>query len=144
MSPVFHISQSNDENGIRQCFAVMQQLRPHLTEQEFVEQVKRQIAQGYQLCYLKNLNNKIATVAGFRLQESLVRGNILYVDDLVTDENQRSNGSGHILMAWLKDYAKSQLCRYLELDSGVQRQLAHRFYFKEEMAISSFHFIFKL
>lgn len=79
-------------------------------------------------------------VAGFRMMENLVNGRILYVDDLVTAEGDRSQGYGAALLHWLADYAKAQDCVSLQLDSGVQRSLAHRFYFRHGMTISGFHF----
>ena len=36
--------------------------------------------------------------------------------------------------------ARERGCDYLALDSGTQRQQAHKFYFREGMTITSFHF----
>jgi len=101
--------------------------------------VQRQAQEGYRLVYLEN-EGVIKVVAGFRLQEMLSRSRFLYVDDLVTDEEARSRGYGSALFAWLARYAKVQGCQRLELDSGVQRHAAHRFYFTQGMHISSYHF----
>jgi hypothetical protein len=38
------------------------------------------------------------------------------------------------------DKAKTSMCGVLALDSGVQRQGAHRFYFREGMHVASFSF----
>jgi GNAT superfamily N-acetyltransferase len=59
---------------------------------------------------------------------------------VVTDEAARSRGHGGALLAWLVDQARSADCRSLELDSGVQRFDAHRFYLTNRMAISAHHF----
>ena len=42
------------------------------------------------------------------------------------------------------DQAREEECDTLELDSGVQRAEAHRFYFTSRMTISSFHFRIRL
>jgi hypothetical protein len=47
---------------------------------------------------------------------------------------------GKRLLGWLETQAKSLACDVLALDSGVQRQKAHRFYFREGMHIPSFCF----
>jgi len=83
---------------------------------------------------------KVAAVAGFRLLQSLSSGRFCYVDDLVTDGQTRSQGLGAELLAWLCDHARAEGCRRLELDSGVQRFAAHRFYFRQRMSISCYHF----
>ncbi len=78
--------------------------------------------------------------AGFRIVEFLAWGRFLYVDDLVTAENSRSEGQGKRMLDWLASLAREEGCGQLQLDSGVQRHDAHRFYFREGMKISSYHF----
>lgn len=124
---------------IAACFAVMQELRPHLIEGEFVDRIRRQQQQGYQLLFLASEGNVLA-VAGFRISECLAMGKFLYVDDLVTHGAVRSQGYGEQLITWLLDYAKQQDCAAFQLDSGVQRFAAHRFYFRQRMVITSYHF----
>jgi GNAT superfamily N-acetyltransferase len=131
------IAQSDDD--IAGCFQVMQQLRPHLQPEAFVARVRLQEAGGYQLAYLE-VDHHVRSIAGFLLIENLARGRVLYVDDLVTDASSRSHGYGRELMAWLMARAQSGGCRTLELDSGVQRFDAHRFYLSNRMSISSHHF----
>ena len=53
-------------------------------------------------------------------------GPILYVDELVTTEKQRSSGYGEKLLAFLEQKAMDSGCRFLELDSGSQRHAAPR------------------
>ncbi|AFY86906.1 GCN5-related N-acetyltransferase [Chroococcidiopsis thermalis PCC 7203] len=124
---------------ISRCFPVMVQLRSHLTEAEFVNRVQRQQQAGYFLVYVEK-NNSIKAVAGCRLMETLIDGQLLYIDDLITDTSERSQGYGSALIDWLIEYAKSQGCVSLQLDSGVQRAAAHRFYFRKGLTISSFRF----
>lgn len=133
---------STDEE-IRGCFPVMVQLRPHLDEADFVHRIRRQMAGGYALGYLED-EGEVRAVAGFRLMDNLFAGRVLYVDDLVTDESTRSRGYGKTLLDWLIERARAEGCDSLELDSGVQRFDAHRFYLTNRMVISSHHFRLKL
>jgi len=64
----------------------------------------------------------------------------VYVDDLNTDPECRSKGYGKLLMDWLKKEAKVNGCSELHLDSGVQREQTHRFYFREHLTINCYHF----
>ena len=127
------------ELKIAQCFPVMVQLRPHLDPAEFVSRVQRQQRVGYHLVYL-DVDEAVRAVVGFRILETLAHGKILYVDDLVTDVVAHGKGYGTTLMNWLVGYAKSQQCRSLQLDSGVQRSQAHRFYFGRHLSITAFRF----
>lgn len=134
------IRVANTPDLIRKCYPVMRELRTHiLSEQEFVERVLRQQKQGYQIAFVE-ADGEVRAVAGYRLLESLFSGKNLYVDDLVTREADRSRGYGGKLLDWLTDQARLNNCETLELDSGVQRFDAHRFYFSKRMSISSYHF----
>ena len=140
----FRIAVASTAAEIRQCYPVMRELRTHLTDEEsFVNRVLRQQEQGYQLAYLES-DGDVCAVAGYRILESLFSGRNLYVDDLVTRKSDRSRGFGGELLDWLIDLAREQDCETLELDSGVQRFDAHRFYFSKRMSISSYHFRIKL
>ncbi|MBI4990369.1 MAG: GNAT family N-acetyltransferase [Rhodocyclales bacterium] len=79
-------------------------------------------------------------VALWRLIENTYEGRRLYVDDLVTDEAQRSRGIGKLLFGHLENKARQFGCDVLALDSGAQRAAAHKFYFREGMHIPGFCF----
>jgi GNAT superfamily N-acetyltransferase len=131
------IAESDDE--IARCFPVMHQLRPHLVEDAFVARVRVQQREGYALACVED-GGEVVSVAGFRIMENLVSGRLLYVDDLVSLDGKRSKGHGKMLLDWLTSYAREKGCSYLELDSGVQRFDAHRFYLTNRMIISAHHF----
>ena len=133
------VSLAEDAQAIRLCWPVMAQLRPHLDEARFLEQVQRQRLAGYRLA-AGRIGERVACVAGFVLGEKLAWGRHLYVDDLVTDAGARPLGAGRAMMAWLKRYAVNAGCISLHLDSGIERTEAHRFYARERLASSSLHF----
>ena len=134
---------AEDTEAIARCFAVMSHLRPLVAESEFVPRVQAQRAEGYRLAYLEH-EGAVVAVAGFRIQEMLVSGRTMYVDDLVTDERHRSQGHGKAMLDWLQGYARENGCETFSLDSGTPRQEAHAFYFRERMRVTSFHFAKKL
>ncbi|MBD2353568.1 GNAT family N-acetyltransferase [Tolypothrix sp. FACHB-123] len=138
-----YINLAQSDAEIERCFSTMQLLRPHLVANEFVTRIRRQEQQGFHLAYLED-GGSIKAVAGFRIAESLSWGKFLYVDDLVTQERNRSVGYGSNLLNWLIDYAKANSCQQLHLDSGVQRFAAHRFYFKHRLEIRAYHFTIDL
>jgi GNAT superfamily N-acetyltransferase len=138
------ITEALTTEEIARCFPVMRQLRTHFeNEKTFVEQVERQRAGGYRMAFLED-ESGVRAVAGYRTMESLFAGRFCYVDDLVTDEAGRSLGFGGALFDWLVAEARAAGCAKLELDSGVQRFDAHRFYLTKRMIISSHHFSLEL
>jgi GNAT superfamily N-acetyltransferase len=119
---------------------VMRQLRPNVPADDYLAIVKgMQRTDGYHLAALYD-KDTVRAVAGYRVMETLHCGRIMYIDDLNTDERCRSNGYGKVLLDWLKAEARTRGCGQLHLDSGVQREQTHRFYFREGLTINCHHF----
>jgi len=137
------IALADSDAQILGCFPVIYQLRTHLEQKDFLSKVRRQQLEGYRLVYLED-DGSVRAVAGFRVVENLASGKMLYVDDLVTDSACRSRGYGKALLNWLIEQARREQCQFLDLDSGVQRFDAHRFYLSNRLIISSHHFKLKL
>lgn len=134
------IKKMLSDNDIRLTYPVMSQLRTHVPEHEYIGRVKRQSQTGsYQIAALFD-DGQIGCVAGYRISECLAWGKIMYVDDLVTDQNGRSKSYGKQMLDWLVNEARANACQEFHLDSGVQRHAAHRFYLRERMDITCFHF----
>lgn len=135
------IKTCKTDEEIMSTFLVMKQLRPALSEATYVEMIRKLEKEGYTLVALYD-GGVCYTVAGFRKQSSLFRNGDteLYVNDLVTDTEKRGQGYGHEMMEWLKAAVKELGCVAMTLDSGNQRQDAHKFYAKEGMLQPSLHF----
>lgn len=133
------IQMAETDEEVAGCHPVMFQLRPHIQADMFVARVRVQQQNGYLLAFLED-EGIVRAVAGFRFVENLYSGRNLYVDDLVTDAQNRSSGHGKALFDWLVARARAEGCQTLELDSGVQRFDAHRFYLVQRMLITAHHF----
>ena len=122
---------------------VLQELRPHLDARALHEAYAEGHPQGYR--FLAALDgDRCLGVAGYRVLATAFAGRKLYVDDLVTASAGRSRGVGKALLDELERRAREAGCAVLDLDSGVQRFDAHRFYLRERMHISSHHFTLPL
>ncbi len=135
--PRIHLAESDAE--IDRCFEVMRQLRPKLVREDFVGVIRMQQSEGYKLAFLEH-EERIVTVAGFRVQHVLWSGKTLYVDDLVTDESARSQGHGEAMLQGLIEWAREAGCVTFSLDSGTHRLETHAFYFRHGLRITDFHF----
>ena len=137
----FSIELAETDEQIADCFEAMAFLRPHLPRGYFVERVRAQAETGYRLAALREKGDPtVRCVAGFRVLRQLAYGDVLYVDDLSTAESDRSKGYGNAMFDWLVEYAGRLGLTELQLDSGVQRFAAHRFYFRKRMHIHAYHF----
>lgn len=125
-------------------FEVMAHLRPMLARETYVARIRQLMASdGYRLTALSE-DGTVRALAGWRLLDMLYCGRFLSVDDLVSDPDARSRGHGKALLDWLKAEARRAGCGHLELISNVAREGAHRFYFREGLAVDAFHFRVKL
>jgi GNAT superfamily N-acetyltransferase len=137
-----HIDDSSQD--YLTCFNVMRELRPHLTDADaFVQQVRRQSQQGYRLLVAWQ-DGHLMGLAGYRVQENLLYGKFLYVDDLVTVANAQRHGVGGKLIEALRNEATRQSCAHLVLDTALGNALAQRFYFRQGLLSKGLHFSQKL
>jgi GNAT superfamily N-acetyltransferase len=113
-------------------------LRPHLPP-DYPSLIRRVLAEGAELALLHEAG-AVRALAMFRAYHNTYDGYRFYVDDLVTAEVSRSRGFGAALLRWCEALARARGCDHLALDSGVQRDRAHRLYFREGMAITAFSF----
>lgn len=119
--------------------AVHRELRPHLRA-DYVGRLREVFASGAEMAVAVK-NDKVVGVTVFRMAERTHSAREMYCDDLVTSAAARSGGVGHALMQYMENLAQARGCDCLTLDSGTQRQQAHKFYFREGMTIPSFHFV---
>lgn len=136
-----HTAKTPDQ--LRHVYSVIRELRPHLTEQQFIEQVERQAREhGYILIYIEESGRAVAA-AGYRPTEMLHWSKVLYIDDLVTAESARGRGYADHLFNYIEQQAREQGLAAVHLDSGTHsgRWDAHRFYLKHGMNITSYHFV---
>jgi GNAT superfamily N-acetyltransferase len=71
-------------------------------------------------------------------------GQRCWVEDFAVDPEQRSKGVGSALLTAVRDWARNAGATHLELDSGLARVDAHRFYEREAGARQSYTFGWEL
>lgn len=128
-----------DDPRLDEAHAVLIQLRPHLDLTAFREVYAEGHPQGLRFS-AGWTEGRCVAVAGWRLIACTQAVRKLYIDDLVTSADVRSSGHGRQLLAHLERVARRAGASILDLDSGVARHDAHRFYLRERMAITSHHF----
>lgn len=136
--PTPSIFLAHSDAQLEPCFDAFQALRPHLKREGFIDQIRRQQAQGYQVLALEH-DGLIKSVAGFRLAEFLAWGKIVYIDDLSTLADCRGQGFAGLLLDWISAFARQQGCSAVHLDSGYARHAAHRLYLNKGFVLGAHH-----
>lgn len=81
---------------------------------------------------------------GYQDMHSVRFGYRVWVEDLAVDPGRRSEGVGKALLDAAKDWARERGATHLELDSGIDRPDAHRFYEREQPSWESRCFAWEL
>ena len=92
---------------IESCFDAFAALRPHISRDSFPAQVERQQAQGYRIVALR-VGQDVVSAAGFRINEFLAWGKVLYIDDLTTVPEARGSGYADQIQKWVIQHGHEQ------------------------------------
>ncbi|WP_432355530.1 GNAT family N-acetyltransferase [Sporosarcina sp. A2] len=130
------------EEELIEAYPIMNQLRTHLDQEEYLELVYESGAkERYQLLGLRD-DGVLKAIIGFKPMITLYYGRSLWVCDLVTDKQARSNGYGDKLLTHVEQWGKQHKYESIALSSGLQRTSAHHFY-EEKMHYSKVSVVFK-
>jgi GNAT superfamily N-acetyltransferase len=141
MQSQIEIKHIESDADLAASFPVMKQLRPHLSDcAAYKEQVARQRTQGYRLLGAWR-DGVIVGLAGYRLQDNLLYGRFVYVDDLVVSATLHRSGFGERLLQAARQQAAALNCRHFVLDTGLHMALAQRFYFRQGLLAKGMHFV---
>jgi GNAT superfamily N-acetyltransferase len=144
MSAMIELRHAEGRADIAACFPVMKELRPALAgERELVERVERQAKDGYRILAAWQ-GQAVAGLAGYRIQENLINGVFIYVDDLVVASAMRSHGLGARLLDGVSAECRRQGIKVLKLDTAIDNSLGQRFYFRYGMLARGFHFAMRV
>jgi GNAT superfamily N-acetyltransferase len=94
--------------------------------------IERAIASERAAIFVGEEDGRLTGLCSAYLDLDSVRfGARCWVEDLVVDPELRSRGTGKALLDAAKDWARERGATHLELDSGLERTDAHRFYERE-------------
>jgi GNAT superfamily N-acetyltransferase len=141
MQSQIEIKHIESDADLEASFPVMQELRPHLNDRSaYVAQIAQQRTQGYRLLAAWS-DGAIVGLAGYRLQDNLIYGRFVYVDDLVVTASLQRSGIGERLLQAARQEAVALHCKHFVLDTGLHMALAQRFYFRQGLLARGMHFV---
>lgn len=135
------IRELTTEDEWRTAYPVLRQLRDHLTEDQYLAYLADMRDEGYRL-FAAFEEDAVVAVAGVVVRTNFYNGRHLFVFDLVTDVDHRSNGHGGRLMQFLEEWARERDCESMTLESGLWRDDAHRFY-EDRLDMERYCYTFK-
>lgn len=129
------------QDDFTRSFAVMHELRDHLTLDAYLDLLRTMNEEGYELWALCD-GDDIKALAGIAVRTNLYYGRYIWVFDLVTSASERSRGYGEALLKHIERLGQERDCDLVALSSGLQRTDAHRFY-QDKMGYEKVSWSFK-
>ncbi|SDX05190.1 Acetyltransferase (GNAT) family protein [Marininema mesophilum] len=140
MEQIKTIKECETEADFRNAFPVINELRPHLSEESYFRLLKPMQEAGYRLFVLEQ-DGEVIACAGIEVATNFYNGRHLYLHDLVTRSDCRSCGYGERLLGELEAWGREQGCELVSLTSRFIRKDAHRFY-EERMGYDKESYVF--
>ncbi len=125
--PAAEIRAAREETDVNALYPVIAELRDHLSRDEFHETYEAMTEEGYHL-FGRYVDGEPVGAVGVRIGTNFYLGRHAYVYDLVVTEEERSKGHGSALLSFVHEWATERDCEAVELESGLWREEAHRFY----------------
>jgi GNAT superfamily N-acetyltransferase len=137
------IRYAQSEQEILSCWEVVRELRPHLLQDHYLQQVKEMMEDGFYMVYVPapDVPAKAAAFAGYRNSYKLFNGKTIYIDDLCTLPEYRGRGYAGQLLDFIHQLAKESKKTSVVLDSGYHRNDEHRLYLSKGYKRVAHHFI---
>lgn len=123
------------------AFPLMKQLRTHLDEESYLDYLHEMTDGGYRL-FGAFVDDELVSLAGVAVQVNMYYGRHVWVYELVTDADHRSEGHGLDLLSFIEDWAEENDCELVALSSGLQRERAHQFY-EEQAGMERASYVYK-
>ncbi|MFN8356504.1 MAG: GNAT family N-acetyltransferase [Spirosomataceae bacterium] len=136
---MYEVKLAKTVEDIQKCWEALLALRPHLQADTYVALVQSMMQEGYELAYIE-ADGKAQAAVGFRYLQFLFNGKHIYIDDLSTLPDSRGKGYGSALLDFVVELARSKGYKKVTLDSGYQRNDAHRLYLNKGFILASHHF----
>ena len=141
------IEFANTDEQLLKCRAAIRELRPHISDNQYLENAKLLLSEGAKMIYVDEDGiNDSPAVAVFRVNYYFYRGKNVYIDDLICLPQYRGKGYAGALLDFIINYAKQNGCSNVHLDSGYQKERydAHRLYLNKGFHMASHHFVLDL
>ena len=125
------LKQIETDQDIASSYDIMKQLRSGIDQDDYINYINkmRSHQKQYTLIVAFSEDTKPIGLVGFSYDFRLsVKGKMIYIEDLVVDQNHQNLGIGKKLMNYAEDIAKKQKINVLVLDSAIHRKAAHKLY----------------
>jgi len=133
-----------DKQQITSIIPLMQKFTDYkfadeVLESRFLEMAK----QNYECAVIVNKDNIIG-ICGMWFCTRHYSGRSVELDHVYIDDSDQNEGLGSRFLQWIYDYVTQKGCDTVELNTYVQNNKSHKFYYNQGFNILGYHFLKKL
>lgn len=133
-----------DNSTINTIIPLIQKFTDHKFSDAVLEQrFSEMIHQNYECAGIYD-GETLVGVSGMWFCTRHYSGRSVEVDHVYIDDNYRGQGLGRRFFKWLYDYVRNKGYETMELNTYVQNNPSHKFYYNEGFNILGYHFLKEL
>ena len=137
MVEIFEISEKSE---MLKNLSVIQQMYSDLTLESYSELLDEMLPHNYgQIGAF--VDGECIGVSGYWIHTKIWCGKCLEMDNVVVDQEHRSQGIGKLMEQFLEKKAKENGCKMMSLDAYVDNFPVHKFYVNQGYIARGYHFI---
>lgn len=133
-----------DKKNINSVIPLVEKLNEYKVSKAVLEgRFAKMITENYE-CAVVYDNDKLIGVSGLWYCTRHYVGMSMEVDHVFIEDGYRGQGLGKQFFQWIHNYAIKKSCNTVELNTYVQNNPSHKFYYNEGYEILGYHFLKKL
>jgi GNAT superfamily N-acetyltransferase len=128
------------QKNLEQIVRLIRQLNPNMPISELESRQSKMFEFENYKCFGLFENDKLIGISSGWITVRLYSEKQLEIDNVIIDNTIQSKGYGKIFMNEIESWAKINNCKTLELNTYVENDRSHKFYFNQGFHILGFHF----
>jgi GNAT superfamily N-acetyltransferase len=128
------------QENLEQIVKLTRQLNPNMPISELESRQSKMFEFENYKCFGLFENDKLVGISSGWITVRLYSEKQLEIDNVIIDNTIQSKGYGKIFMNEIESWAKINNCKTLELNTYVENDRSHKFYFNQGFHILGFHF----
>jgi GNAT superfamily N-acetyltransferase len=128
------------QENLEQIVKLTRQLNANMPISELESRQSKMFEFENYKCFGLFENDKLIGISSGWITVRLYSEKQLEIDNVIIDNTIQSKGYGKIFMNEIESWAKINNCKTLELNTYVENDRSHKFYFNQGFHILGFHF----
>ena len=126
--------------SLNEIVRLTKQLNPNIPISELESRQKQMFEFDNYKCFGLFENNNLIGLSSGWITVRLYSDKQLEIDNIIIDNTIQSKGYGSLLINHIESWSKDNNCKTVELNTYVQNDRSHKFYFNKGYKILGFHF----